>query len=130
MCGEIYARVHNLQLQKKGVYINAPSPLIVPGDLYILAVLNSPISDWYIHNLSVARSGGYYEYKPIYIEQIPVPRVDNATRIIISDYSNRLLISDECEMDRKLLDALFDLYNLSSTEREYIRNYDLSNHRR
>ena len=49
-------------IAKEGVYINAPSPLIVPGDLYILAVLNPPILDWYIHNLSVARSGGYYEY--------------------------------------------------------------------
>ena len=36
-------------------FINAPSPMIVPGNKYILAVLNSKLGDWYIRHLGVIR---------------------------------------------------------------------------
>jgi adenine-specific DNA-methyltransferase len=54
-------------------FISAPSPMIVPGSKYLLAVLNSHLGDWYIRQLGVTRSGGYFEYKPMFVEQLPIP---------------------------------------------------------
>ena len=55
-------------LADEGMFVNAPSPMIVPGNKYILAVLNSKLGDWYIRQLGVTRNGGYFEYKPIFVE--------------------------------------------------------------
>jgi hypothetical protein len=60
-------------LAEEGTYINAPSPMIVPGNKYLLAVLNSKLADLYIRQLGVTRNGGYFEYKPMFIEQLPIP---------------------------------------------------------
>ena len=42
--------------------------MIVPGNKFILAVLNSRLGDWYIRQLGVTRNGGYFEYKPESVE--------------------------------------------------------------
>jgi len=62
-------------LAEAGFYVNAPSPLIGGGDRYLLAVLNSAVADYYIRSLGVTRSGGYFEYKPMFVEKLPVPRI-------------------------------------------------------
>ena len=61
-------------------FINAPSPMIVPGNKYLLAILNSKIADWYIRQLGVTRNGGYFEYKPMFVEQLPVPLIDDTAQ--------------------------------------------------
>lgn len=49
-------------------FINAPSPVIVPASKFLLAVLNSKLADYYIRQLGVTRNGGYFEYKPMFVE--------------------------------------------------------------
>jgi adenine-specific DNA-methyltransferase len=56
-----------------GMYINAPSPLITPAENYLLGILNSKLADFYIRLLGVVRAGGYFEYKPMFVEQLPIP---------------------------------------------------------
>lgn len=71
------------------MYVNAPSPIIGGGGRYLLAVLNSNIGDYYIRSLGVTRSGGYFEYKPMFVEQLPVPKLKDAGRLpyeILVDY--------------------------------------------
>ena len=55
-------------------FINAPSPMIVPASKFLLAVLNSQLADYYIRHLGVTRNGGYFEYKPMFVEKLPVPQ--------------------------------------------------------
>lgn len=55
------------------MFVNAPCPMIVPADEYLLHILNSKLADYYIRNLGVTRNGGYFEYKPMFIEKLPVP---------------------------------------------------------
>ena len=56
-----------------GYYINAPSAFIATDNYYLLAVLNSKVADYYIKQLGVSRSGGYFEYKPMFVEKLPIP---------------------------------------------------------
>lgn len=62
-------------LVEAGYIINAPSPFITPANKYLLAVLNSKLGDHYIRTLGVERNGGYFEYKPMFVEQLPVPQI-------------------------------------------------------
>ena len=62
-------------IAEPGTFINAPSPIIVPANKYLLATLNSKIADFYIRSLGVTRNGGYFEYKPMFIEKLPVPQL-------------------------------------------------------
>ena len=100
-------------------FINAPSPMIVPGDKYILAILNSKVGDFYIRQLGVSRSGGYFEYKPMFVEKIPIPTIDNSTRseliklvdiILQKKYTNLEMIEDEINR------IIFNIYNLTNEE--------------
>jgi hypothetical protein len=112
-------------LAEEGTYINAPSPMIVPGKKYLLAVLNSKLADWYIRQLGVTRNGGYFEYKPMFVEQLPIPilTIDQEKPFInlvnkIIDAHNKGHQSDHLEAQIDQL--VFSMYGLTSPEMEYM----------
>ena len=70
----------NYALVEDNSFINAPSSMIVPASNYLLAILNSKLADFYIRLLGVTRNGGYFEYKPMFIEQLPIPQLDIENR--------------------------------------------------
>ena len=98
-------------------FINAPSPMIVPASNYLLGILNSKLADYYIRRLGVTRNGGYFEYKPMFIEQLPVP-VDCKFKTIIEEAVSR---RDERQIDKNV----YAMYGLSSEEIHYIESRDV-----
>ena len=113
----------------EGYYVNAPSPFIVPGNKYILAILNSKIADWYIRGLGVTRSGGYFEYKPMFVEKLPIPNISNDEA---DDFINLVEIIREkrfhnestIELERIIDDLAYDIYGLTPDEKKYIESID------
>lgn len=106
----------------EGIFVNAPSPMIVPANKYILAVLNSKIADYYIRSLGVTRNGGYFEYKPMFVEKLPIPliSVENQNQLIT-------LVEDISFNTNKHLQVLVDnivykIYNLTYEEIKYIES--------
>lgn len=95
-------------------FINAPSPMIVPASKYLLAVLNSKISDYYIRQLGVTRNGGYFEYKPMFVEKLPVPKkiCEKSMRILVTLVDSR----DETGIDKEV----YRLYGLTDEEISFI----------
>ncbi len=68
-------------LVEAGMYVSAPSPLITPASKYMLSVLNSTLGDYYIHTLGVTRSGGFMEYKPMFVENLPIPQIPTSDQL-------------------------------------------------
>ncbi len=102
-------------LVDKEYYVNAPSPMIVPASKYLLAILNSRLADFYIQLLGVTRNGGYFEYKPIFVERLPVPVLKGDNPLLLK--IERLVDS----LDSQAIDQrVFDLYGLSEEERDYL----------
>ena len=95
-------------------FINAPSSMIVPASKFLLAVLNSKLADYYIRQLGVTRNGGYFEYKPMFIEKLPVPQ--NADVKVVTDIESYVNSKDEMAIDN----AVYRLYGLTEEERLYI----------
>lgn len=101
----------------EGFFVNAPCPMIVPASKYLLAILNSKLADYFIRKLGVTRNGGYFEYKPMFIEQLPVPNVSEAEKNKIA-----VLVQENSttESDNLLNQAIYQLYNLTDEEIGFI----------
>ena len=97
-------------------FINAPSPMIVPANKFLLAVLNSKLADYYIRQLGVTRNGGYFEYKPMFVELLPVPL--NVDAELLRQIESNVIQLNEKEID----DLIYSLYGISSNEILYIES--------
>ena len=93
-----------------GIFVNAPCPMIVPASKYLLAILNSKVADYYIRQLGVTRNGGYFEYKPMFVENLPVPNNIDCKTI---EYLEACVNSkDESSIDK----LVYNLYKLTDDE--------------
>jgi len=63
-------------LDLEGYYINAPSVIIISDSLYLLGILNSNICYYFISQIAAGRQGGFFEYKPVYVSQLPIPQIN------------------------------------------------------
>ena len=115
-------------IAEAGMFVSAPCPMIVPANKYLLAILNSKLADYYVRNLGVTRNGGYFEYKPMFIEQLPVPmniKSDLSKVIVdhceaIQNYKKNDL--DYQEIDTELNRIIYNLYGLDKEEIQFIES--------
>ena len=100
-------------LAPAGMMINAPATMIVPANESLLCVLNSKLADYYIRNLGVTRNGGYFEYKPMFIEQLPVPNnID--TELFFGFFG------EESNYEKEIDKIVYELYGLTEEEIGFI----------
>ena len=114
-------------LADESFFINAPSSMIVPGNKYLLAVLNSRLGDWYIRQLGVTRNGGYFEYKPMFVEQLPVPKISLEEQSIFINLVNEVLLLKQQNQDSTAVEEIinqkvYELYELTDNEIHFIEN--------
>ncbi len=107
------------------MFINAPSPMIVPGEWYLLAILNSKLADWYIRGLGVTRNGGYFEYKPMFVDKLPVPKLSPEDKAILGDLAKKAQ-NEKAEgkkasdIESQIDQRVYAVYGLSQAEIAYI----------
>ena len=90
--------------------------MIVPFNGYLLAVLNSKLADWFIRQYGVTRNGGYFEYKQMFVERLPVPVLSEDQQKPFADW-----VSFPNQQNQKNIDnRIYELYNLSTDEVEFI----------
>jgi hypothetical protein len=56
-----------------GFYSNDKTSIIGVDDKALIAVLNSKATDFFMHSIAATKQGGFYEYKPMYLVQLPIP---------------------------------------------------------
>ena len=107
----------------EGVFINAPSTILTTYSPYLLALLNSTLVDWYFRLIGVERDGGYYEYKPMFIERLPIPRITAAQQRPFIRLVDEILEAKAADPDADTsylewdIDRLvYDLYGLTEEE--------------
>lgn len=74
-------------IAEAGTYINAPATFITIEDEsklnYLLGILNSKITQFFIASTGATRQGGFIEYKPMYVSQMPIAEATPDRRLII-----------------------------------------------
>jgi hypothetical protein len=112
-------------LAPENMFINAPATMIVPGGKYLLGVLNSKLSDYYIRNLGVTRNGGYFEYKPMFIEKLPVIEPTQSQKSNIEKIVTKILnikYRTKNPFEKELDYFIFKIYDLTDSEIQYLQN--------
>ena len=99
----------------EGVFINAPSPFIATSNISVLHFLNSKLADYYIRSLGVTRNGGYFEYKPMFVDKCPIPQTG-------LDELYRYPEKPTMEQEEEINQYLFKLLELTRNEIEFIEN--------
>ncbi len=62
-------------IDSKGFFSNDKTT-IIPEGKYFLGLLNSRLLDFVLHSISSTKQGGYYEYKPMYLSQLPIKKIN------------------------------------------------------
>ncbi|MFA5592709.1 MAG: Eco57I restriction-modification methylase domain-containing protein [Micavibrio sp.] len=76
----------------EGYYGNDKTNIIVSDDWkYLSAVLNSSISWWVSQQTFSSKQGGFYEFKPMYISDLPIPAAKAEHKEIIETIVHALL---------------------------------------
>jgi hypothetical protein len=106
--------------------------------LFLLAMLNSTLTRFFIENISPMFSGGYYKYHTQYLEKIPIPKEINneALSHIISIVRKVMNITREGDWDatiskrsqveeylKQIDDRMYALYRLDHDDVKVIENY-------
>jgi adenine-specific DNA-methyltransferase len=96
---------------------------IVPKDevspTYLLAILNSPIANWFISKTSTQMRGGWYSFEARYIKNIPIP--PQPAHIEVLEGMVDELMAMKADKQRDYEQSLHDQIN-----REIYRIYELS----
>lgn len=104
---------------KQGYYISAPANLIPTNDLFLFSMLNSSICQWLISLQAATRSGGFLEYKPMYVGQLPIATPSPTHRADIESLVQKCLDAKgkgiakwEAEINR----LVYEVYDLTPKE--------------
>jgi hypothetical protein len=107
-----------------GSYVSAPANIIPTNDLCFLAILNSPISKWWISLQAAVRSGGFLEYKPMYVGEIPIPEATAAQKAPIIERVRKILADPDSSnvprLEEEIDKLVYDLYGLTEIEIGFI----------
>ena len=98
-----------------GVFINAPSTFISTSKQSILHILNSKLADFYIRSLGVTRNGGYFEYKPMFVDKLPIP----PNHINFKELEEISIYPSDIE-ERRIENLIYSIYGLSEAEIRYL----------
>jgi hypothetical protein len=92
-------------------YASAPACIIPIKDLYLLAVLNSKVGDYFFHKTAAVRQGGYLEYKPMYVSQLPIAKPSEIARHGIEEVVVKILTAKKkgAAIDTSVLEHEIDL---------------------
>jgi type I restriction-modification system DNA methylase subunit len=125
-------------------YSNDKTSIVATDDLYLLGILNSKLSDFVMHAIASTKQGGYFEYKPMYLEQLPIRHIDlnnpaqkathdkivslvdwilelHKRNNVLPPSAERERIEREIAVTDETIDQLvFDLYQLTQEERKII----------
>ena len=107
-----------------GYYSNDKTSICIPKDInYTSGILNSALMWWFIQQIAASRQGGFFEFKPAYVSQIPIINATKTQRTAIEKLVQKCLDAKKCDRHAdtsKLENAIdrlvYKLYQLTYDE--------------
>ena len=108
---------------RSGAYSNDKTSIIAVDDFYLLGLLNAKAVDLIIKYTSSTKRGGYFEYKPMYVSQLPIPNAPEdkreEIRKCVSDIMKRKEknpAADTLAIEAQIDQLVYELYDLTEEE--------------
>lgn len=95
-----------------GFFSNDKTSIIVSEDWrFLSACLNSPLSWWVAQSVYAGRAGGFFEFKPMYVGQFPIPKASATAKMLVGGLVNVLHAEHANPALEQLLNSLvYELY--------------------
>lgn len=107
-------------IDKSKTIVSAPAVIIPNGDEYLLSILNSPICAWIVDHKAATRSGGFLEFKPMYVEVIPIPTATATQKAPIIERVRKILADPDSSvvptLEADINQLVYTLYKLTPEE--------------
>ena len=106
-----------------GAYSNDKTSIIAVDDFYLLGLLNSKAVDLIIKYTSSTKRGGYFEYKPMYVSQLPIAKATETQKNEIRNCIRSIMRKKEenpaantSELETEINRLVYELYDLTEEE--------------
>jgi adenine-specific DNA-methyltransferase len=114
----------NFCFDNEGMYLTNSAYFISGDNLkYLLAVLNSRLSDFYFFQITAQIAGGRKRYTKQFVEQIPVPQIDPSAQIPFIKLVDLILAAkkenpeaDTTKWENEIDSLVYGLYGLTKEE--------------
>ena len=102
----------NYAADSAGFFGNDKTNIIISENWkYLLAVLNSTTSWWFSQQIFPGKQGGYYEFKPMFVETIPIPPVTPTEENLFEGIVSRLVIGPtDSRLEQLLNGFVYELF--------------------
>lgn len=108
-----------------GYYGNDKTNIIVTEEWrYVLAVLNSSVSWWITQQTFSGKQGGFYEFKPMYVSQLPIPAASQDLKKVLSAVVDGVLAIRDARFEQLINGLVFELFFPDDLHRAKIRLFD------
>ncbi|MEZ4235292.1 MAG: TaqI-like C-terminal specificity domain-containing protein [Myxococcota bacterium] len=110
----------------KDVYpIALPKRRGVEGAAVLVALLNSRVFSVLYHLLyrGIAIGGGYLHFLPVFLHEVPIPRIDGETAARLAEQVLALQEAPTAEAFEALDEDVMDQYGLTGEERDAVRTF-------
>jgi len=102
-------------------YISAPACILPSDDLFLLTLLNSRLCGYMIESMAALRAQNYLEFKPMYVERIPIriPSEEERKQIeaVVTDILKlKQQGEDTTILEREIDQLVYELYGLTEEE--------------
>ena len=94
-----------------GYYSNDKTSIVVSDQWrYLLAVLNSSLSWWLTQQLFASKQGGFFEFKPMYVSQVPIPFVNIEQKSALEVCVNVILAQPDPRFEQLINGLVYELF--------------------
>ncbi len=104
----------------KSYYGNDKTTIIPTDDLALFGQLNSMVVDFFFKSIASTKQNGYFEYKPVYVSQLPILEDHSKEihslveeRLSLDSFDNENLIHD---LEARIDEIVYQLYGLTEGE--------------
>ncbi|SOD99787.1 class I SAM-dependent DNA methyltransferase [Spirosoma fluviale] len=118
----IIKRPSNL-LDTSGCYSNDKTTIVATDSKFVLGIMNCKVTDFVMQQISSTKQGGYFEYKPVYISQIPIPYAIDFRKKQIEKLVTEIQLAksvdstaDTSALEAEIDQLVYGLYGLTEEE--------------
>ncbi|AVT00730.1 hypothetical protein C8236_19210 [Paracidovorax avenae] len=95
----------------EGFYGNDKTSIIVTEEWrYVLGVLNSSLSWWITRQTFSGKQGGFYEFKPMYVSNFPIPSGTSTQKALMSSVVDAVLGTRDQRYEQLINGLVFELF--------------------
>ena len=94
-----------------GFYGNDKTNIIVTDEWrYVLGVLNSSLSWWITKQTFSGKQGGFFEFKPMYVSQLPIPIASTVQKNLMGSVVDAVLCTRDQRYEQLINGLVFELF--------------------